>query len=362
MPEIFAVLAPDGDLRARRRTSTAAGPAARCSCRPGATTARPGRSIHQQLGVRPDLGPRLRSRSSRRCPTAQPSVAGADIRLGDGSADVLASHDGDRYTTVVDTGRAPVRTLRVGHTLPRGATVARCGSTGAAWATRTSRETNRGARGHGRRAGARPPHAGGDRRLAVELEGRAALVTGAAAGTGGAIAHRLAAEGAVAVLADVDAARGEAAARAIEADGGRARFVHADVADAARRAADGRRRRALDPRQQRGRRRARPAALPRRGAARRGARRSTSTCAARCSRRSSRSTPMRAAGGGAVVNVASTAGLGWRPTCRRRRRGEGGPDPLHVDARPAARALRVRVNCVCRTGSSPSGRATSSRR
>ena len=50
MPEIL----PSPDF-APTRTSIAAGPAARWSCRPGATTARRGRSIHQQLGVAPRL-------------------------------------------------------------------------------------------------------------------------------------------------------------------------------------------------------------------------------------------------------------------------------------------------------------------
>jgi NAD(P)-dependent dehydrogenase (short-subunit alcohol dehydrogenase family) len=65
----------------------------------------------------------------------------------------------------------------------------------------------------------------------VELDGRVAVVTGAAAGTGRAIAHRLGAEGALVVVADVDAERGEDTARAIEADGGRAGFVRTDVTD-----------------------------------------------------------------------------------------------------------------------------------
>ena len=43
MPEIFPSRRVRPDERQRRRTSTAAGPAARWSCRPGATTARPGR-------------------------------------------------------------------------------------------------------------------------------------------------------------------------------------------------------------------------------------------------------------------------------------------------------------------------------
>jgi NAD(P)-dependent dehydrogenase (short-subunit alcohol dehydrogenase family) len=66
----------------------------------------------------------------------------------------------------------------------------------------------------------------------MEPEGRVALVTGAAAGTGRAIALRLAAEGAVVVVADVDPAGGAETVRAIEAQGGRASFVRADVTSA----------------------------------------------------------------------------------------------------------------------------------
>jgi NAD(P)-dependent dehydrogenase (short-subunit alcohol dehydrogenase family) len=58
----------------------------------------------------------------------------------------------------------------------------------------------------------------------MDPRGRVALVTGAAAGTGRAIAARLAAEGAAVVVADVDREGGEAAARAI--GGG---FVLADI-------------------------------------------------------------------------------------------------------------------------------------
>ena len=99
--------------------------------------------VHQQLGVRPDLGHR-RLEVVPQVPDGQPSVSGADIRLGDGSADVLASHDGDRYTTVVDTDDAPVRELWVGHTLPRGSTVAGVWLDGRRVDDANVRKTNRG--------------------------------------------------------------------------------------------------------------------------------------------------------------------------------------------------------------------------
>jgi hypothetical protein len=99
--------------------------------------------IHQQLGVRPDLG-HDRLAVVPQVPDGQPSVAGQDIRLGDGSADVLAARDGARFTTVVDTSRAPVRSLQVGHTLPRGSTVASVVLDGRSVTGYETRETNRG--------------------------------------------------------------------------------------------------------------------------------------------------------------------------------------------------------------------------
>jgi NAD(P)-dependent dehydrogenase (short-subunit alcohol dehydrogenase family) len=58
----------------------------------------------------------------------------------------------------------------------------------------------------------------------MEIRGRTAVVTGAAAGTGRAIAQRLAAEGAIVVVADIDREAGERTAREV---GGR--FVRADM-------------------------------------------------------------------------------------------------------------------------------------
>ena len=99
--------------------------------------------VHQQLGVRPDLG-HGRLEIMPQVPEGQPSVQGADIRLGRGSADVLAAHDGDRYTTVVDASGARLRTLLVGHTLPSGAEVASVRLDGRTVRDFESRETNRG--------------------------------------------------------------------------------------------------------------------------------------------------------------------------------------------------------------------------
>ena len=61
------------------------------------------------------------------------------------------------------------------------------------------------------------------------VRGRVAVVTGAAAGTGGVIAQRLAADGARVVVADLDTSGGRDTARVIEAQGGHAWFVEADM-------------------------------------------------------------------------------------------------------------------------------------
>jgi len=64
----------------------------------------------------------------------------------------------------------------------------------------------------------------------VDIGGRVAIVTGAGAGIGRAIALRLAREGAAVGAADVDDRPGAETVAEIEAEGGRAGFVHADVA------------------------------------------------------------------------------------------------------------------------------------
>jgi hypothetical protein len=66
-----------------------------------------------------------------------------------------------------------------------------------------------------------------------DLQGLTALVTGATAGLGRAIAVQLAREGAEAVVHGRDAARGAQTIEAIRAEGGRARFVAADLSNPA---------------------------------------------------------------------------------------------------------------------------------
>ena len=99
-------------------------------------------AVHQHLGVRPDMG-RGRLEVVPQLPSSAP-VAGRNIRLGSGAlALVRASRDGDRYRTRVATGSAPVETLLIGHTLPRGSKAASVTLDGqpVKW---DERETNRG--------------------------------------------------------------------------------------------------------------------------------------------------------------------------------------------------------------------------
>ena len=65
------------------------------------------------------------------------------------------------------------------------------------------------------------------------LEGRVAIVTGAASGIGRATAQRLADEGAAVVVTDIQVEAGQAAAREITESGGRAIFVEHDVSSEA---------------------------------------------------------------------------------------------------------------------------------
>jgi hypothetical protein len=98
--------------------------------------------VHQQLGVRPDMGRRALEVVPQ-LPSAAP-IAGSNIRLGSGALKtVQASKDGARYTTTVDTGSASVRSLDLGATLPRTAKVESVTLDGkkAGWQQRT---TNRG--------------------------------------------------------------------------------------------------------------------------------------------------------------------------------------------------------------------------
>ena len=77
--------------------------------------------VHQQLGVRPDMGRRALEVTPQ-VPQGQSRVAGSNIRLAGGAVDVAASHSGDTYRTSVALG-VPLSRFTIGHTLPRGASV-----------------------------------------------------------------------------------------------------------------------------------------------------------------------------------------------------------------------------------------------
>jgi hypothetical protein len=100
--------------------------------------------VHQWLGVRPDLGRGL-VEFVPQVPQGQTSVRGRDIRLGGGSADVLATHAGGSYRTVVDAGRGVgAGKVVIGHTLPAGARPASVALDGRAVHDYRVRHTNRG--------------------------------------------------------------------------------------------------------------------------------------------------------------------------------------------------------------------------
>jgi hypothetical protein len=100
--------------------------------------------VHQWLGVRPDLGRGL-VEFVPQVPQGQTSVRGRDIRLGGGSADVLATHAGGSYRTVVDAGKGVgAGKVVIGHTLPAGARPASVALDGRAVHDYRVRHTNRG--------------------------------------------------------------------------------------------------------------------------------------------------------------------------------------------------------------------------
>ncbi len=99
--------------------------------------------VHQQLGVRPFLGDDA-LQVVPQVPDGQPSVAGSNIRLGDGSVDVFASHSGNTYTTRLQTHGLQLRSLEIGHTLPAGSTPATVLLDGHAAQNVSVRQTNRG--------------------------------------------------------------------------------------------------------------------------------------------------------------------------------------------------------------------------
>ncbi len=99
--------------------------------------------VAQQLGVRPFLGDGT-LQVVPQVPPNQPSVAGQNIRLGDGSVDVYAAHAGNRYETRLLVHGLRLRTLQIGHTLPAGTTPATVLVDGRTVRGAAVRRTNRG--------------------------------------------------------------------------------------------------------------------------------------------------------------------------------------------------------------------------
>jgi NAD(P)-dependent dehydrogenase (short-subunit alcohol dehydrogenase family) len=184
----------------------------------------------------------------------------------------------------------------------------------------------------------------------MEIEGRAAIVTGAGArGTGRAIAERLAREGASVLVADIDRVGGEETAEGIDASGGRAAFIRADM-----RVADDVERMVSEAEALFGRLDVLvnnagwtdephfPDGSPEHWTATldlnlRGPMLATQHAL----------DPMRRRGGGVVVNIASVAGLGYRPhSSPEYAAAKAGLIRFSAALAPLHERLGVRVNCV----------------
>ena len=97
--------------------------------------------VHQQLGVRPDMG-RDKLTVVPQVPPGSPGLSGKNIRLGGGTVDVSVDHTSNTYTTEVS--RHVTVKLTIGHTIPRTAEVASVTLNGATTTDYRVRETNRG--------------------------------------------------------------------------------------------------------------------------------------------------------------------------------------------------------------------------
>ena len=78
--------------------------------------------VHQQLGVRPDMGRRALEVTPQVPPQSTQALSGENIRLGSGWVDVSASSSNGAYRTTVDPN-VSLQKLTVGHTVPRDAEV-----------------------------------------------------------------------------------------------------------------------------------------------------------------------------------------------------------------------------------------------
>ncbi len=99
--------------------------------------------VNQQLGVRPFLGDSA-LQVVPQVPQGQPSVAGSNIRLGAGSADVFASRSGNLYTTKLQLHGLRLKSVQIGHTLPAGSRPQNIRLDGSRVHHATVTQTNRG--------------------------------------------------------------------------------------------------------------------------------------------------------------------------------------------------------------------------
>jgi hypothetical protein len=74
--------------------------------------------VHQQLGVRPDMGRRALEVTPQVPPQSPQGLSGKNIRLGSGSVDVSASAINGIYRTTV-APNVTLKKLTIGHTVPR---------------------------------------------------------------------------------------------------------------------------------------------------------------------------------------------------------------------------------------------------
>ena len=98
--------------------------------------------VHQQLGVRPDMGRRALEVTPQVPPQSPQGLSGKNIRLGSGSVDVSASAGDGNYRTTVSPN-VSLKKLTIGHTVPRDVEVTSVTLNGIA-VPYEIRETNRG--------------------------------------------------------------------------------------------------------------------------------------------------------------------------------------------------------------------------
>jgi hypothetical protein len=79
--------------------------------------------VHQQLGVRPDMGRRALEVTPQVPPQSPEGLSGENIRLGSGSVDVSVSAIDGTYRTTVVPNVMSLKKLTIGHTVPRDAEV-----------------------------------------------------------------------------------------------------------------------------------------------------------------------------------------------------------------------------------------------